>query len=220
MVDASFISGFALTAIGTVVAISNPLSTALAFLVLTDNMDGRERKRIAKRAIKYSAILMVVFALLGTIVFDIMGISIGAFVMAGGVILFSAGASMLRPARLEMLIPPPSDDMAFSPMTLPFISGAGTLATIVLLSSQAQAKASSDDILTAAICLLIVFIGIALTLALSYAGMIESERLEEHLKGGVIQVVTRLLGLIVMAVGVEFFLIGIGYVLPEFSGLL
>jgi multiple antibiotic resistance protein len=220
MVDAGVVVGFAFAAFGTIIAISNPLSTALAFLIMTEDLDIGSKKRIAMRAIRLSTVIMVLFALIGAIIFEVMGITIGAFVIAGGVILFTAGAGMLRPSRLEVLIPEPSDDIALTPMTLPFISGAGTLASIVLLSSQAQAVASSSDIVTAVFCFLVLFAAIATVLILSYIGMVESDRLEDMLTSGATMVLTRLMGLIVMAVGVEFFLRGIEYILPEFVGLL
>jgi multiple antibiotic resistance protein len=84
-------------AIISIMAISNPVSTSTMFLVLTERMSKEEKKRTATRSSRYSLFILLFFALTGMLMFQIFGFGIGAFRIAGGILLVITAIDMIRP---------------------------------------------------------------------------------------------------------------------------
>jgi multiple antibiotic resistance protein len=215
MVDLALAASFIGGAIISIIVISNPLSTSAIFIALTEEMKHSEKLEIAKRSVRYSTGILIFFALTGMLLFQVFGISIGAFRIAGGILLFTMAVHMLNPKGREKEAEEAAADMALIPLSIPFTAGPGTITTVVVLISEAVNLVDSEGILTASLAATGVFIGIAVTVGVSYLMMMNSDRVDERLGTGR-RVVTRLMGLIVMAIAIQFIINGIKDVLPEF----
>jgi multiple antibiotic resistance protein len=199
-----------------ILVISNPLSTSAVFIALTDGMKYDEKMPIIKRSLKYSAGILVFFAITGLLFFRIFGFSVGAFRIAGGVLLFTTAIGMLNPKPSEKAADATSQDIALIPLSIPFTAGPGTIVTVVILMSEAQNISDNYGFSTGLLTMLGVFIGITVVIIVSYMMMSRSEFIDARLKEGGRNVVTKIMGLVVMAIAIQFFINGIKDILPEF----
>jgi multiple antibiotic resistance protein len=202
-------------AIISIMAISNPVSTSTMFLVLTERMSKEEKKRTATRSSRYSLFILLFFALTGMLMFQIFGFGIGAFRIAGGILLVITAIDMIRPNVNESEMGDGRRDISLIPMSIPFISGPGTIVTTIVLMSTSRdlGQGSLGIELVAALG---VFLGIIITIIVSYVAMMQSERLFSILGEGGAKVMSRLMGLIVLSMAIQFIINGIGDVLPDF----
>ena len=216
MADMVFILEFIGGAIISIIVISNPISTSAVFIALTQGMTQEEKIRIVKKSVRYSTGILIFFALTGFLIFAIFGFSIGAFRIAGGVLLFSTAVYMLNPKPSAVAADETSRDIALIPLAIPFTAGPGTIVTVVVLMSEAQNLVNTIDPLTGILAMIGVIVGIMVTIIVSYFMMARSDRIDAALKEGGRNVVTRLMGLLVMAIAIQFIINGIKDILPEF----
>ena len=215
MVDWPFVLAFMGGAVVSIIVISNPISTSAIFIALTEKMTHTEKVILAKRSITYSIFILVFFALTGMALFRLFGFTIGAFRIAGGVLLMTTAITMLNPRPREKEAEERSQDIAIIPLSIPFTAGPGTIVTVVVLMSEALNFRDVYDIPTALLAAVGVLIGIFVTIFISYQMMAKSEYIDARLGSGR-RVITRLMGLFVMAIAVQFILNGIKDVLPDF----
>ncbi len=216
MADFVLAAEFILGAVISILIISNPLSTSAVFISLTENMTHEERVETAKRSVKYSTGILIFFSLTGLALFQLFGFSLGAFRIAGGILLFTMAVQMLNPKPSHEDAETKSRDIALIPLSIPFTSGPGTITTVVVLMSEAQNIMRLDSVATGLMSITGIYIGIALCIGISYLMMTRSEFIDERLKEGGRRVVTRLMGLLVMAIAVQFIINGMLDVLPDF----
>ncbi|MCC5912946.1 MAG: MarC family NAAT transporter [Balneolaceae bacterium] len=187
-------------------SVVNPLAAMPLFLSLTDRFDERERIQTAKRASVYMFGVLIVFLLLGTYILSFFGISLAGIRIAGGLIIMRAAYSMLNPekggkkltdedeaAALE------KEDISFSPLALPLLSGPGSIAVVIGFATQAEGI-SHFVVNGISIFLVVVSTYILLRLAPISAKYIGPTGLN---------VMTRLMGFIALAISVQFILSGI-----------
>ena len=211
---------FIVAAIVSIIVISNPISTSAIFISLTEGMSNEQRRRIASKSIRYSGGILVFFALTGLFVFQIFGFGVGAFRIAGGVLLFSTAVGMLNPKESGADVEERFRDIALIPLAIPFTSGPGTIVTVVVLMSEAMNLLTEHGALAGGLAVLGVYLGIAVTIIVSYNMMVQSEHIDRFFGEGGRKVVTRLMGLLVMAISIQFVINGIKDILPEFAQVL
>lgn len=194
-------SAFLITAFVTLFVIIDPIGLAPLFVALTHGMDARTRRGIAIRACVIAAMLLVLFAALGEAVLGFVGISMPAFRIAGGILLFLTALDMLferRSKRREDQADERPDPSVF-PLAIPLIAGPGAIASVILLTGEMGGlQGYATTVLVMAAVLGIVF---ALFMV---AGL-----LERALGRTGINVVTRLLGMLLAALAVQFVLDGL-----------
>ncbi len=191
----------------TLFVIVDPPGLVPVFIALTRGMSAAQRRAIAIRACLVATVLMFVFLLLGEAVLAFVGISMPAFQIAGGVLLFLTALDMLfdrRQARRDdnanaSIADDDSDDPSVFPLALPLIVGPGAIATIILLTGQAQ---STTDVAAIAG----VFLSILLIVFLAF---LSAGAIERALGKTGINVVTRVLGMLLAALSVQFILDGL-----------
>lgn len=206
---------FVPAAIIAIIVISNPISTSAVFLALTEGMSSEEKIKIIKRSVRYSLFILLFFAVTGLLIFEIFGFGIGAFRIAGGILLFSTAVGMLNPSSSKQAAKDTSQDIALIPLSIPFTSGPGTIVTVVVLMSEAERILIEGGPGPGIIAIAGVFIGIIVVILVSFYMMAHSERIYAVLKEGGRKVVTQLMGLIVMAISIQFIINGIKDILPE-----
>ncbi|SLN16265.1 hypothetical protein ROA7450_00420 [Roseovarius albus] len=169
-------------------------------------MSPQKRRAIAFRACFTGAVLLIVFAAFGEAVLGFIGISMPAFRIAGGILLFLTALDMLferrtkrREDRIEEDDEDETDDPSIFPLAIPLISGPGSIATVILLAGENPGAQG----LATVIAVMLGVIAIVLMLFLS-AGM-----LERALGRTGTNVITRLLGMLLAALAVQFVLDGL-----------
>jgi len=220
MADIVYALEFIGGAMVSILVISNPLSTSAVFIALTQGMTHEEKVRIVKKSVTYSVGILLFFAFTGLLIFQIFGFSIGAFRIAGGVLLFSMAVGMLNPKPSSEAADERSRDIALIPLSIPFTAGPGTIVTVVVLMSGAQNLMGTIDTITGVLAMMGVVAGILVTVGVSYLMMTRSEKIDTVLREGGRKVVTRLMGLMVMAISIQFIINGIKDILPEFMDIL
>lgn len=202
-------------AIIAIIVISNPVSTLAMFYTLTESMSEEGKLRTAKRSSRYSLGILLFFALTGMLLFQIFNFSVGAFRIAGGILLIATALDMLYPKEGMDTVADPTRDISLIPMAIPFISGPGTIVTVVVLTSTAK-NLGNGDAGIAAVAYGGVILGILILIAISYLVMVHSERLFSLMREEGRKALTKLMGLIVLSIAIQFIINGIGDVLPGF----
>jgi multiple antibiotic resistance protein len=192
---------YLLITIAAIFVIVNPLTTAFVFMSLVPKASEAEKKAIAKRSTKISTAVFIVFALLGGVIFQLFGITLYAFRIAGGIILFGIAMGMIKPKpNKEKQISQDGEvaDIAIIPLAIPFISGPGSIATVMILTSEAPSIYH----------LVLVFFAIVLTTYACYLAMVNSKYIVKYLGESGKEIITRLFGLILAVIAVQFVING------------
>ena len=191
-----------ITAFVTLFVIVDPVGLAPLFVALTAGMDARHRRAIAIRATLIGMGLLTLFGLLGEALLNVVGISMPAFRIAGGILLFLTALDMLFERRKKRREDQAShvDDPSVFPLATPLIAGPGALATMILLTGQ-----SPDD----AGWIAAVHAVMAAVMAVTFVFFLAAGLIERALGPTGINVVTRLLGMLLAALSVQFVLDGL-----------
>lgn len=193
-----------ITAFVTLFVIIDPIGLTPMFVALTQGLSNAERRSIAVRASVTAFGILAMFAFFGEAVLGFVGISMPAFRIAGGVLLFLTALDMLferRTKRREDRVEEDeSPDPSVFPLAIPLIAGPGSIATVILLGGQmGDGISGSLLVLGVAIAVLVVVLGLFLA-----AGF-----LERMLGKTGVNVATRLLGMLLAALAVQFILEGL-----------
>ena len=204
---------FTLNAFVAVLVITDPLGNTPIFVSLLNQYDQQERRNILRRACLAAVAILVLFTLMGSVIFKIFGITIGAFRIAGGLILFGIAANMLSAQKSRVRITPgeqveaqQKEDISIVPLAIPLISGPGAIATVMTLETQAK-----NFYETGIIVLAILTAGLISYLTYRYASAFIMKIGETG-----INIMTRLLGLILAVMSVQFVINGVRDSFPEF----
>jgi multiple antibiotic resistance protein len=197
---------FALLAFSSLLAIVNPLSAGTIFLALSANQTFAERRRAVGTGLLTAAAVLVVFALAGGAILEFFGITTHAFKIAGGIIFFGIGWDMLQARRSRVKATEEEeaegiekDDIGIIPLGLPTIAGPGAITTVIVLMSQADSLAKT----------LAVYGAIAAVLIVTGVALLVAPLLLARFGQTGLNVMTRIMGLLVMVIGVQFVLDGL-----------
>lgn len=195
-----------MTAFTSIISVANPLAAMPVFMSLTEQNTDRERELIAKKAAFYMFLILAVFLIAGTYIMSFFGISLPGIRIAGGLIIIRAAYSMLSPENTGRKLSEEDreaakekDDVSFSPMAMPMLSGPGSIAVVIGLASQA-----GGFIDMAAGMVAIIFVAL-----ISYVVLRIAPISARYIGPTGMTAVTRMMGFIAMAIGVQFILSGI-----------
>jgi len=197
-----FISAFV-----TLFVVIDPPGCAPVFHGLTTGANTLQRRHMAIRAVVVAAFILLVFALLGEPLLRTLGVSLAAFRIAGGIMLFFIAMEMVfekrtrrREDRAQKIRETPQvEDVSIFPMAMPMIAGPGSIATIMLLA--AGARGTADNLVILAALLANLAIMLVALLAIGPVMRLFGDQVEA--------VITRLLGVILAALAVQFVLDGL-----------
>jgi len=198
--------GFAITVFMGFFAIMNPISNLSVFLNLTDGADEETKKRINKKAIFTAFTVVVVFMLLGEIIFNIFGITLPAFKITGGVLVFLVGFDMINSKRSpskQLNKVHIDEDLAISPLAIPMLAGPGAIVTAMNFVSKNTWTHSA-----------IVILVFGLVCFLNYLVFSASKMLIKRLGHNVIAVISKLMGLIIAIIGTDMVIQGLKLSFP------
>lgn len=206
------LGAFALLCFTSLLAIINPLSAAPMYLALTQGYTPEHRRTTLRNAILTAFLVLVVFALLGGIIFQLFGITIDAFRIAGGVIFFGIGMDMLQAKRARGKTTEEEEEeglhkeeVGVTPLGIPMITGPGAITTVMVLMTQAA------DVPRRAV----VFGAVIVVLAISWAVLAAAPRLLRFFGQTGLNVMTRIMGLLVTVIAVQFIIDGARPVLVD-----
>jgi multiple antibiotic resistance protein len=201
---------FAVTALITAFTILDPVGMVPTTLALTAHATRDQRARIVDRAVLVSAIVIVLSASILRYLLQYLGITLPAFAIAGGILLLLIAIDMLfaRPSRAksdpqasqEPQEPGDVDSVAVFPLAIPMIAGPGTIATVLLLVNLSAGSAQR---------LGIVYVSYGVALFVTWLCMRGSEYVMHILGKTGVGVLTRLLGIIMAALAIQFILNGL-----------
>lgn len=196
-------TAFLITAFVTFFVIMDPPGLAPVFAALTQGMSAKRRRAIALRACLVAAGVLIAFAALGESILGFIGITMPAFRIAGGILLFLTALDMLFERRNERRQnrgeEDDHDDPSVFPMAIPLIAGPGTIATVILLTGQQPGWNGFA---------LVVGVMLAV-LVLNFIFLLGASLIDRALGKTGIVVVTRLLGMLLAALAVQFVLDGV-----------
>jgi multiple antibiotic resistance protein len=193
---------FGVVALSAIFFVIDPLANMPVFLTITSSFSPDQRKRIAGRAAFATWVLLCFFAVAGGLVFKAFGISLGAFKVAGGIMLLLMSIDMMRaqpsPTRTTIEEQDESrarDDIAIFPLATPMLAGPGAIATVMVLMS----RAAWHPVRTPA-----VFVAITVTCLVAWLLMRSAASAERFLPKTLLRAFERVMGLLLAAVAVEF----------------
>jgi multiple antibiotic resistance protein len=188
-------------------AIMNPIANTAIFLGLTEDDDAAIRKAVARRALVFAYLIILIFTVSGHMIFKMFGIGLPAFKITGGLLVLQIGFHMLHgkpsgihhpgqneaPADLEGEL-----DKAVSPLAMPLLAGPGTIATAINYSS----GSSVGEAITTLITFLVLCV-------ITYFCFVYGERPVRYLGQKGMGIITRLMGLILAVIGTQMIIDGV-----------
>ena len=193
-------------------AIMNPFANTPIFIGLTQSNTAQQKKSIAFKALLYAFIIVGLFCVTGKFLFSLFGITLPAFKVTGAILLFMVGYKLVQGKESE--VHHPDDDakedirkqhednainIAISPLAIPILAGPGTIATAMNFVGESPSISH----------ILIVLISFLLLCIISYLMFIYGEKLVQFLGKNVINVISRIMGLILAVIATQMLFSGI-----------
>jgi multiple antibiotic resistance protein len=190
-----------LVSLSAVFFVVDPIGVVPLFLAMTAGDSQEKMRRTAMRACLVACGMMLFFALFGGVIFKVFGVSLGAFRVAGGILLLITSLDMLRARPSETRTTPieeqegvVKEDVAIVPLAIPLLSGPGAIATAMVLMAKGESLTSAIPVLAA----------IILTFVASYYILRASGLIQRVLRQSGVAIVERVMGLILAAIAVQF----------------
>jgi multiple antibiotic resistance protein len=203
---------FFITSFISLFVIIDPTGNIFPFLALSSGLDQGQARALAGRACLIAFVILAFFVALGRLVLTFFGIGLPAFQITGGLVLFRIAFDMMEGRghfnRLDTsssLAPGDYRDIALIPLAMPLLSGPGAISTVLVLTS--RSKSLQDDALLLA--------ALGLIMLLSYIFFSFAARIMSVLKESGLRLLTRLMGLILAALAVEFVISGVKTAFPS-----
>jgi multiple antibiotic resistance protein len=197
---------FSVLALSSIFFLVDPFAAIPAFLSITAGVEAGRRKRMARKASLTCFIVLTSFALAGRLIFKMFGITLPAFEIAGGLILLLIGIDMLEAKRSptqessdETQEATVKEDAGIVPLGIPMLAGPGAISSVMVLVAQAGTKWQLSAILLA----------IGVTALASYGILSGADRVRRVLGETGIRILVRIMGLLLVALAVQFFVNGL-----------
>lgn len=197
-------------------AMLNPLGNIPVFLGMVQDFDQKTQNRVALRATITAFIIITIFSVFGHIIFRVFGITVPAFQIAGGIIVFIIGFQMLNSRENPIHAQSPEEkaqmqqiahDMAISPLGIPLLAGPGTITTA--MNFVGVEKSVTNVVMVVAI--------FALMCLITYLLFIFSRVIASRINPALLKVVSRIMGLILSVIAVQMLINGIEATIQLFN---
>jgi multiple antibiotic resistance protein len=208
---------FALLAISSILIIVNPLGATLIYVSLTINLDKPMRDSIARDSCRFAIFILLFVAVLGAWILQLFGISLEAFRIAGGILLFGIGMEMVyaKTSRTKLTATEKYEsqdmqDIAIMPLAIPMIAGPGAITTTIVLMNEAIGLTP--------LAVFVVFLSVILSIVITYYMMRNSDYILSKVGQREYRAINRLMGMLLIAIAVQFVLTGIRTAFPLLAG--
>lgn len=206
------LTGFLALAFTSLLAIINPIGAVPLYLAITASHTRQQRRRTLLRALVTALVVLLAFATLGGLILRFFGITTYAFKIAGGIIFFGIGWDMLQARRVgvkataeEELEGAKKEDVGIIPLGMPTLAGPGAMTTIIALVAQAEDVGERT----------MVYIALVLVLLTSWLVLGAAPAILRRVSQTGLNVMTRIMGLLVTVIGVQFVLDGLSTAIRE-----
>ena len=195
---------FAVVTFTSILFLVDPIAVVPAYLAFVRKESPERRKATARAACVAAAITLILFAAAGDGILRIFGVTLPAFRIAGGFILWLVAMDMLRAKRStqegteELMEGEQKEDVGITPLGIPMLAGPGAMSTVMVLSAQAGGVASKA----------VIYVSIIVVMIISWGLLRVADRVFARLGGSGIRVATRIMGLILAAIAVQLVLSG------------
>jgi len=196
---------YVITVFIAIFAIVDPMGNIPIFYTITQRFSRAERIRIAKKAVIAATITLVVFALIGQYIFTLFSITIPAFRIAGGLLLFRVAFNMLygvtpgtKSTEKEKEETLEREMLGVVPLGIPLLAGPGAISTVMLYNSQGSFVNT-----------IVIFISIFATLSITYVLLLNVDRIFNRLGQVGSLAISRIMGIILAAIAVQFLINGV-----------
>jgi multiple antibiotic resistance protein len=208
---------FSLLTVSSLFIIVNPLAATIAFLSLTPSVSHATRVQIAGDASRYALAILLVFAIGGGYILSLFGISLQAFRIAGGILLFGIGMEMVyaRPSRTKLTVTEKyeskeGEDIAVMPLATPMITGPGAITTAIVLMNEAVPMGFTA---------MAIVIGVSIAaIAATYVMMCNADLIVNRVGERQSRAINRLMGMLLIAIAVQFVINAIKEAFPVLVG--
>ena len=192
---------------GSIFSIVNPLGAIPLFLSLTSDYSGKERFKASLHTSMYVIAILLVSFFIGVHLLSFFGIDIEALKIAGGIVIFLSGFSLLRgkmesSRSVDRKVKEESmekDDISFTPMAMPLLAGPGSIS--FLINKQSEYSGWTDNLI---VSISVIIIGVIIFIVLH-----NSRFLFKVLGRAGLKAMSRIMGFLVMAIGTQYFIGGI-----------
>ena len=207
---------FSLLAVSSVFFLVDPFAALPTFLAVTAGVDPARRRRMARKASITAWVVLTAFALAGQYIFRLFGITLPAFEIAGGVILLLIGLDMLEAKRSptqetggDTEAMAAKEDAGIVPLGIPMLAGPGSITSVMVLVGQAQSQSAGNPAGETHWLMLGVILGAILVTAIAcYLVLGNSDRVARALGDTGIRILVRIMGLLLVALAVQYFVNG------------
>lgn len=196
---------FSLLALSSIFFLVDPFAAIPSFIAITSGVEPRRRTRMAWKAALTCCIVLTSFALAGQFIFSLFGIKLPAFEIAGGLILLLIGIDMLEAKRSptqesydEAQEAAAKEDAGIVPLGIPMLAGPGAISSVMVLVGQAPNRWQ----------MLAILGSIGVTSAVSFVVLNAADRLRKLLGETGIRILVRIMGLLLVALAMQFFVNG------------
>lgn len=190
----------------SVLFIVDPFAVVPSFLAMTARDTPATRRVLARRGAWTTAVTLTLFALAGSVIFTVFGITIGAFKIAGGVLMGLNALDMVQARRSQQKETPAEtkegiekEDIGILPLGIPMLAGPGAISTVMVLAVGSKTTATT----------IALYLAIALTAYVSYLTLAAASHVERRLGQTGMRILTRLMGLVLCAIAAQFIIDGI-----------
>jgi multiple antibiotic resistance protein len=211
------ILSFTLLTLSSILIIVNPLSATLIYVSLTSDLEPPARLTIAKDTCRFALLILLFAALLGTWILQLFGITLEAFRIAGGILLFGIGMEMVyakvsrtKLTATEKYESRENDDVAIMPLAIPMIAGPGAITTSIVMMNEAMGMS--------VLAIGIVLCSIVLSIGSTYYMMRNSDYIMKRVGQREYRAINRLMGMLLIAIAVQFVINGIRIAFPLLTG--
>ena len=198
---------FALLTFSSIFILIDPITVTLVFVSLIRDVDRAHQRAIARDASLYALAILLVFAVGGYWILQLFGITLAALRIGGGVLLFLIGIEMVY-ARVSYSKQPVSqsaedyaENVAVTPLAIPIIAGPGAITTVIVLTGDSAELGWQAIAIVVAAILVVIYV--------VYYAMVHSYIIAGGIREKEFKVVNRVLGLLLLAIGVQFIITGI-----------
>ena len=198
------ISFFLLT-FSSLFTLINPIGITPILLSVTENLNEQEYHKVIRKGILTALIILATFTLMGEIIFKIYGITINAFMIAGGVLFFRTSFNMIEAQPSRSSSTPQEteeaefkDDMGITPIGIPIIAGPGAITSVMLLSSQASTAVDK----------FIIYFNILITLLITYFILKLGKKISKKIGTTGIRIIQRIMGIVLLVISIQFIING------------
>jgi len=199
----------------SIFAICNPIGLISFFVALTDGYSREEKLNVIKKIILVSTGTLLIFGLVGQYIFMLFSISIPAFQIAGGILIFKIGFDMIQGGRPKAKRTDDEKQEALEreaigivPLAIPMFAGPGAISTVMLYMAQKE-----PTLIETISQLSVVFLSIIVTMVIAYVFLRNANRIFNHIGRMGTLAISRIMGLILTAMAVQFLIGGIHSIL-------